>query len=69
MSDELREAYARGLHDGEVRTISESVANAHLRIDKHDSRLTALERVMYAGMGVIFLIELVPNLTRMAGAG
>lgn len=63
--NDVQEAYMRGLHDGEVKSLRNDVEKAHERIDGHDSRLTALERVMYAGLGVVFLINILPQLAEV----
>lgn len=65
MDTEVQAAYERGRHDGEVRALGESLTKAHERIDKLEPRVTALERVMYAGMGIVFLIQIFPTLTQV----
>ena len=60
------DAYERGKRDGSIASIGETVARAHERLDKHDIRMTALERVMYAGMGVLVMIQLLPELAAWA---
>jgi hypothetical protein len=57
----IKEAYNRGLKDGEINSLEDSVERAHDRIDKHEVRMTALERVMYAGMGVLVMIQVMPQ--------
>ena len=59
---EIDDAYNRGLREGEIHALSEAVGRAHVRIDKHDMRLTAIEKVMYAGMGVVVVIQILPSL-------
>ena len=56
------DAYARGIKDGAVKSLDASVARAHKRLDTHSIRLTSLERVMYAGMGVVVMLQLSPHL-------
>jgi hypothetical protein len=65
MDAEVKEAYQRGIKDGEVHSLTDSVDRAHDRLDKHDVRMSALEKVMYMGMGVIFLINAMPFLADM----
>ncbi len=62
MNDDVQSAYQRGLHDGEVAAIRDLAERAHVRMDKIEPRVTALERVMYAGLGIVFLIELLPSI-------
>tara|TARA_R110000803_G_scaffold167537_3_gene230811 strand:+ start:170 stop:376 length:207 start_codon:yes stop_codon:yes gene_type:complete len=64
--DDVKTAYARGLKEGEMKSLETAVSRAHKRIDKHDGRLTALERVMYAGMGVLVVLEIMPKLSAWA---
>lgn len=61
------DAYNRGVRDGEGHVLRASIDKAHERLDKHDTRLTALERVMYAGMGVLLVVEMLPNLSAYLG--
>jgi hypothetical protein len=65
--DDVKAAYARGLKEGELHSLESAVTRAHKRIDGHDGRLTALERVMYAGMGIVVLLELMPKIQGLAG--
>jgi hypothetical protein len=64
--DDVKTAYARGLKEGEMHSLENAVSRAHKRIDGHDGRLTALERVMYAGMGVVIVLEIMPKLSAWA---
>jgi len=59
---DTEDAYARGIKDGAVKSLDASVARAHKRLDTHSIRLTSLERVMYAGMGVIVMLQLGPQI-------
>jgi hypothetical protein len=63
-----QEAYDKGKRDGSIVSIHKSVDRAHARIDKHDVRMTALEKVMYAGMGIFLFIQLMPALKVLSGA-
>ena len=67
MDEALQEAYERGKREGELHTLQEAVGRAHTRIDKHDVRLTALERVMYAGLGVMTIIQILPTVALWIG--
>jgi hypothetical protein len=67
LSDIEKEAYERGKRDGSMVSVSLSVDRAHTRIDKHDVRVTALEKVMYAGMGIFLFIQLMPALKVLSG--
>ena len=64
--NEVEKAYQRGLREGQLHALLESVDRAHIRLDKHEVRVTALERVMYAGMGVLAVIQIIPALTDWA---
>jgi cell division protein FtsL len=67
MTNEEREAFERGKREGEIHTLNESVGRAHTRLDKHDVRMTALEKVMYMGMGVVAIINILPIVASWAG--
>jgi len=60
-----KEAYRRGLLDGERAAIIESLERAHSRLDNHGQRLMSIERVMYAGLGVITIIEVFPRIAEL----
>ena len=62
-TSEEREAFERGKRDGEMHSMNQAVTRAHDRLDKHDVRMTALEKVMYAGMGAVVLLEVLPQLS------
>jgi hypothetical protein len=63
MPDDVKEAYQRGVRDGAIDEIDKAAGRAHDRLDKHDIRLTAIEKIMYSGLGALFLLELLPELS------
>jgi hypothetical protein len=65
MTKDEQAAYAKGQLEGVVRSVSDTAERAHVRIDSHGLRLTALERVMYAGMGILFLLQVLPQLSTL----
>jgi hypothetical protein len=67
MMTEVEAAYERGKREGAIHSLDEAVARAHDRIDKHDVRINAVERVMYMGMGVVLLINVLPHLMEAIG--
>ena len=62
MDEALQEAYEKGKREGELHSLQEAIGRAHNRLDKHDVRVTALERVMYAGMGVLTIVQVLPSI-------
>jgi hypothetical protein len=64
MSDEVKAAYERGLRDGDIKLVGRSDARAHVRIDKHDIRISALERIMYVIMGVWMMAQMIPQIAK-----
>jgi len=60
--DDLKIEYERGRKDGEINSLESAVGRAHTRLDKHDTRLSSLEKVMYAGMGVVVILQAYPHL-------
>jgi hypothetical protein len=67
MEEKELEAYERGKREGKVNTLNDAVGRAHSRLDKHDIQLSALEKVMYMGLGVILLINIMPQIAIWAG--
>lgn len=69
MSEEadFNNAYRRGLLDGEMRALNDGVTRAHSRIDQHDRRLTAQERISYAVIGAMLAVQLLPVLADLLG--
>jgi cell division protein FtsL len=64
--DDLKIEYERGRADGEIHSLENAVGRAHKRIDKHDIRLSSLEKVMYAGMGVVVILQTYPHIITSA---
>ena len=54
--------YEEGLREGRLRGIEETIQNHGSRLDKHEMRLTAQERITYALLGAIALMELLPTI-------
>lgn len=62
MSDDIKKTYADGLLEGRVRGIEETVQRHDGRLDTHEKRLSAQERITYSLLGALFLLELLPTL-------
>lgn len=60
--------YERGLRDGKLEALGEAVGRAHVRIDTHERRLAIQERITYALIGAISLIQIAPTLMALARA-
>lgn len=56
--------YADGLREGRLRGIEETVTNHGARLDKHEGRITAQERISYALLGAVALLNLLPVLQK-----
>lgn len=67
MTEDEQKAYDMGQRDGSIQSVEGAAVRAHTRLDKHGIRLTALERVMYAGMGIWFLIQVAPQIKAWVG--
>lgn len=57
--------YEDGVRDGRIENANKRADDAHMRLDVHAKRLTAQERISYALLGAIALLELFPAI-RMA---
>lgn len=69
MADTNGKSYEDGLAEGRIRGIEETISEHGRRLDKHESRLTAQERITYALLGAITLIQIFPAIQKVAGLG
>ena len=60
--------YEDGLRDGRIENANKRAEDAHMRLDVHAKRLTAQERITYALLGAIALIELFPQIRAALGS-
>jgi hypothetical protein len=68
-AESLREAREEGLREGRIRGIEETIKNMGVTIERHDSRLTAQERITYALLGAIALLEIIPTIRSIIDGG
>jgi len=61
------EAYKEGLRDGRIESLERANEKAHSRLDAHEMRITAQERITYAILGAITLIQVWPAIQGMIG--
>lgn len=54
------ERYLEGLREGRLRGIEETVVKHGERLDKFDLRLTSQERISYAVLGAVALLNILP---------
>lgn len=54
--------YEAGLRDGKIEALEKMQASQNKRIDKHDNRLSNLEKATYGVLGIIFIIQFGPYL-------
>ena len=52
--------YNQGLRDGRIDSIEKMQAHHNERLDHHEKRLQAAERIVYALIGALLLIEAAP---------
>jgi len=69
MDQSQDKSYEAGLREGRIRGIEETIISHSARLDKHESRLTAQERITYALLGAIALIEILPTIQSLSGMG
>ena len=60
--------YAAGLRDGKLEAMEAMQKTQNTRLDKHEGRLSQLERVMWGFFGIIALIEFGPHFKVFLGA-
>lgn len=57
--------YEEGLREGRLRGIEETIVKHAERLDKHDLRLTSQEKISYAVLGAVFLIQVLPAIKQL----
>ena len=63
----MTDEYQDGLREGRLRALEEAEAKHGRRLDMHDRRLTAQERITYALLGAIALVQILPVLKEVVG--
>ena len=61
------QSYSDGLRDGKIQAVEEMQSVQNRRLDKHELRLSTLEKVSYALVGAIALMELLPHAQALLG--
>ena len=61
----MDKSYEDGVREGRLKALEVDIENHHRKIENHDKRLTAQERITYALLGAIALIEIFPKLEMM----
>jgi hypothetical protein len=62
MNQEPSLSYEDGIREGRVRALEAGQLRVHERINSHEKRLTAQERITYALLGALALLQLWPAL-------
>ena len=61
----VEDHYQEGLRDGRIAAL-EQQANSHAkRLDSHERRISAQERITYALLGAIALLEVLPTIQEL----
>ena len=55
-------SYEEGLREGLLKSLQGSIEIHDRRLDEHSRRITAQERITYALLGAIALIEILPTI-------
>ena len=67
VSDES-EDYRRGLIEGRLSALEDRHSEHKTRLDNHESRITAQERVMWGVLGAFILMEILPTVSEFLSA-
>lgn len=59
------EVYEAGLRDGKIQALEKMVSSHQERLDHHETRLRAAERILYGLIGALALIELIPAIKEL----
>lgn len=57
--------YEDGLHEGRLRGIEETIIKHAERLDKHDIRITSQEKISYAVLGAVALMQVLPTIQKL----
>ena len=58
---ETHRSYEDGLRDGKIEALEKIAGDHGGRLDSHSRRLRLLERIMWAGGGIVVFIEIAPQ--------
>lgn len=58
-------SYEDGIREGRLRAIEAAQNRVHERMDDHEKRLTAQERITYALLGALALMQVLPAIQGM----
>ena len=67
VNDQTHKTYEQGLIEGRVLGVEETVAHHSTRLDSHEKRIAANERIQYAILGAIALINVLPAIQALVG--
>ena len=59
--------YEAGLRDGKIEALEKMLCSHRERLDHHETRLRAAERILYGLIGAMALIEFVPAIKGFFG--
>jgi hypothetical protein len=67
MAEDRDHTYHEGLQEGRIMMNERAITALHLRVDKIEERLSAVERVQYIIMGGILVFQAVPLIKEVVG--
>ena len=59
--------YEAGRRDGKIEAIEAMLVKQEIRLDNHELRLTAQERIIYAIGGVLVFLQVWPSISGFIG--
>jgi hypothetical protein len=66
--EEHKRSYLEGLRDGQIQQLEGRMNDFNAELKSHESRLRILEKISYAMLGIVGLIQVLPALTAVAKA-
>ena len=63
----MTEEYEAGLREGRLKSLEDGLAHHTMRLDDHGRRIGAQERINYAILGGLCLLEVLPTIRAMIG--
>ena len=64
-NQQQQQSYEDGVREGRMRALEAAQLRVHERMDGHEKRLTAQERITYSLLGALALLQIWPALQAM----
>jgi hypothetical protein len=66
--EKMNKTYEDGLRDGQITALETTQGKHSERLDSHSRRLSKMEKVIYAGIGGLLILQGLPELASIVQA-